>query len=49
MSILQDLRHAGRLVRCEPGHAAIAVLMIAMGISNTTTLFSVTSGVLSIR
>ena len=46
MSILQDLRHAVRLLRREPGYAAIAVLAIALGIGATTTLFSVTYGVL---
>jgi putative ABC transport system permease protein len=44
--ILQDLRHAARLLRREPGYAAIAVLAIALGIGATTTLFSVTYGVL---
>jgi putative ABC transport system permease protein len=41
-----DLRHAARLLRREPGYAAIAVLAIALGIGATTTLFSVTYGVL---
>jgi putative ABC transport system permease protein len=44
--LLQDLRHASRLWRREPGYAAIAVLAIALGIGVTTTLFSVTYGVL---
>ena len=44
--ILQDLRHAARLLRREPGYAAIAMLAIALGIGATTTLFSVTYGVL---
>jgi putative ABC transport system permease protein len=44
--IFQDLRHAARLLRREPGYAAIAVLAIALGIGATTTLFSVTYGVL---
>ena len=44
--MLQDLRHAARLLRREPGYAAIAVLAIALGIGATTTLFSVTYGVL---
>jgi putative ABC transport system permease protein len=44
--VLQDLRHAARLLRREPGYAAIAVLAIALGIGATTTLFSVTYGVL---
>jgi putative ABC transport system permease protein len=43
---LQDLRHAGRLLRREPGYAAIAMLAIALAIGATTTLFSVTYGVL---
>lgn len=46
MSQFQDLRHAVRLVGREPGYAAIAVLAIALGIGATTTLFSVTYGVL---
>ena len=46
MSILQDLRHAARLTRREPGYAALSVLAIALGIGATTTLFSVTYGVL---
>ena len=44
--VLQDLRHAARLLRREPGYAAVAVLAIALGIGATTTLFSVTYGVL---
>ncbi len=44
--MLQDLRHAARLMLREPGYAAIAVLAIALGIGATTTLFSVTYGVL---
>lgn len=46
MSISRDLRHAMRLFGREPGYAAIAVLAIALGIGATTTLFSVTYGVL---
>src|SRR5687768_9054810 len=44
--VSQDLRHSARLMRREPGYAAIAVLAIALGIGATTTLFSVTYGVL---
>ena len=44
--ILHDLRYAVRLIRREPGHAATAVIAIALGIGATTTLFSVTYGVL---
>ena len=43
---LQDLRHAARLFVREPGYTAIAVFAIALGIGATTTLFSVTYGVL---
>jgi putative ABC transport system permease protein len=46
MFILGDLRQAARALRREPGYAATAVLAIALGIGATTTLFSVTYGVL---
>ncbi len=46
MPMLQDLRHAVRLLRREPGYVALAVLAIALGVGATTTLFSVTYGVL---
>ena len=42
----QDIRHAVRLLLREPGYVATAVLAIALGIGATTTLFSVTYGVL---
>jgi putative ABC transport system permease protein len=44
--ILRDLRYAARLIRREPGYAVIAVLAIGLAIGATTTLFSVTYGVL---
>jgi putative ABC transport system permease protein len=44
--VLQDLRHAGRVLRREPGYTATAALAIALGVGATTTLFSVTYGVL---
>lgn len=43
---LQEFRHAKRRLRREPGYAAMALLAIALGIGATTTLFSVTYGVL---
>lgn len=46
MVIAQDLRHASRLFRREPGYTAIAALAIALGIAATTTIASVTYGVL---
>ena len=44
--VVQDLRYPVRLLRREPGYAATAVLAIALAIGATTTLFSVTYGVL---
>jgi putative ABC transport system permease protein len=44
--IVQDLRHAYRILNRERSYAAIAVLAIALGIGATTTLSSVTYGVL---
>lgn len=46
MVIVQDLRHAAQLFRREPGYTAIAALAIALGIGATTTIASVTYGVL---
>ncbi|HYM25191.1 MAG TPA: ADOP family duplicated permease [Vicinamibacterales bacterium] len=41
-----DLRYALRLLRRNPGYAAVSILTMALGIGATTTLFSVTYGVL---
>jgi putative ABC transport system permease protein len=46
MTVLQDLRHTFRVLRRERGYAAVALLVIALGVGATTTLFSVTYGVL---
>ncbi len=46
MSMLLDLRHSVRVLRHEPGYALVALLAIALGIGATTTLCSVTYGVL---
>ena len=40
-----DLRQALRLMRRQPGLAAVSVLMIALGIGVTSTLFSIVNGV----
>jgi putative ABC transport system permease protein len=42
----QDVRYAARLLRRQPGYAAVAILTMALGIGATTTLFSVAYGVL---
>lgn len=45
-SIVQDARYGLRLLKREPGFALVAILTIALGVGATTTLFSVTYGVL---
>ena len=46
MGIIQDLRYGIRLLRRQPGFAAVAMLTMALGIGATTMLFSVAYGVL---
>ena len=46
MTMLQDLRQAIRLLGRERGYSVVALLAIALGVGATTTLFSVTYGVL---
>jgi putative ABC transport system permease protein len=43
---MQDLRYGVRLLRRQPGFAAVAILTMALGIGATTMLFSVAYGVL---
>jgi putative ABC transport system permease protein len=45
--LVQDVRYAARLLRRQPGYAAVAVFTMALGIGATTTLFSVAYGVLA--
>jgi putative ABC transport system permease protein len=44
--LMQDVRYGMRLLRRQPGFAAVATLTMALGIGATTVLFSVTDGVL---
>ena len=44
--LLQDLRYSVRVLRRQPGFAALSVTTLALGVAATTTLFSVVYGVL---
>jgi putative ABC transport system permease protein len=46
VGLMQDVRYGLRLLRRQPGFAAVAILTMALGIGATTILFSVAYGVL---
>jgi predicted permease len=45
-SVTRDARYAVRVIQRNPGFAALAIVTLALGIGLSTTLFSVTYGVL---
>ncbi|PYX95297.1 MAG: hypothetical protein DMG63_19220, partial [Acidobacteria bacterium] len=45
MSFTHQLRYAGRMLRLNPGFAAVAIVTLGLGIGATTAMFSVLDGV----
>jgi putative ABC transport system permease protein len=44
--LLQDVRHAWRLLRRQPAFTLLAILTLAIGIGTTTAVFTIVNGVL---
>src|SRR5438309_9908434 len=45
MQFTHQLRYAGRMLRLNPGFAAVAIVTLGLGIGATTAMFSVLDGV----